>query len=101
MEKIFKYFKSFVAVLKGGHVFVNAFAIERRDYVSSSGIWMALVTFHPIKSSDSEPYVTSKVRSQKITQFPLWLQGHLLWSDYPKVTLLEKPHVDTPMDSPR
>lgn len=79
MEKIFKYFKSFVSVLKGGHIFVATFAIERRDNVPSSGIWMALVTFQPIKSSDSECYVTSKVRSQKVTQFLPWLQEHLCW----------------------
>lgn len=56
-----------MAVLKDGHIFVDTFAIERRDSLPFSGIWMVLVTFQPMKSSDSELYATSKVRSQKVT----------------------------------
>lgn len=47
MEKSLNILRALVAVLKSGHIFVDTFAIERRDSVPSSGIWMVLVTFNP------------------------------------------------------
>lgn len=73
MEKSLNILRALVAVLKGGHLFVDTFAIERRDSVPSSGIWIVLVTFNPSSLVTVNTMRLPRLDHKK-SQFPPWLQ---------------------------